>query len=193
MNQTLHSTTEPAPSPARDSTFKRDVAIALANELRRVGASFGHAMNGVAPIQGGTVFANHMMPAAFVRLQTPTAAVQALQILRQYREWKDNWDAEGAPAPSSEAIDIAQNLLGHLRSFPIDPTAMLDANGNPLLLLKYAGGEGEINVHRNALLDFILQRPDGEPEVEADLPVDADGVPGPLDEALRRLMDSIAR
>lgn len=173
----------------RGADFRRQVAAALAQELKRATTSVGYAMSGLMPMQGSTAFSSYCVP-AIIRDQAESPAVQALHILRKFRTWGDNWDAEGAPAPSAEAIDIAQNLLGHLKSFAVAPTAMLDSQGNPLLLLRYGGMEGEINVYRNALIDFMLQMPGSDPEFEADLPTEG-GVPAPLDEALRKLMAAL--
>ncbi|WP_309630123.1 hypothetical protein [Brevundimonas sp.] len=117
----------------------------------------------------------------------PNASVRALQRLRTFQGWGSNWDAEGAPAPSSDALNLASIILGHLNTYPLVPTAMLDAKGQPLLLLKYEGGEGEISVVGPESLEFVLDLPGDEPEAEVDLEMPGTTLPPHLQETLRKV------
>lgn len=114
-----------------------------------------------------------------------SAVVQALGRLRTFHGWENNWDAEGAPAPSEAALDAASELLGFLKPYPVMPTAMLNAFGHPLLLLRYEGGEGEIEITDAEHLDFVIDGANGEVEVDTDVVFDSSGLPASLEAALR--------
>lgn len=127
-------------------------------------------------------------PVPIVQVALKTAAVAALERLRTFRTWEGNWDAEGAPAPSVDAVDAASNLIGFLRSFPITPTAMLDADGCPMLLLTYAGGSGEITVKADGTVEFVLDVPGSEVESEVEVPFDNDALPPSLADVMKRAL-----
>lgn len=119
--------------------------------------------------------------------------VRALARLRTFQHWGDNWDAEGAPAPDPRAIELASIVLGQLQSYPMVPTAMLDARGQPFLLLTYAGGEGEISVVGPHELEFVLDIPGDEAEAETDLEMPGSALPDNLRQVLKRVFSKDAR
>lgn len=128
-----------------------------------------------------------MLP--YVQVET-SPMVRALNRLRLFKNWGENWDAEGAPEPDKAAIDYASELLGYLKSYPIEPTAMLDSIGKPLLLFEYGGKEGEISVGPNGALDFVFDNPEGDLEAEADVEFDASTLPPSLEALLDKIRAS---
>lgn len=166
-----------------------EVAKAIARELCRIAAAGAQGLSSTHFLQA------YQQPAAIIRAMAPahrSAAVQALQRLRTFRDWRDNWDAEGAPAPDQGALNAASIILGYLRNYPIDPTAMLDADGKPMLILRYPGGEGEINVLSDATLDYVMPIPGRDTEYEADVHIDAAALPQQLQDVLQRLQAVLA-
>lgn len=164
-------------------------AVTVALELRRAIAACGASFSALHILAEAerycSVAALSYVSAAGDVKPLPSAA--ALQRLRIFRDWHDNWDAEGAPAPDLRALDAASNLLGFLKSYPVEPIAMLDASGLPMLLLRFLGGEGEITVSGNGAVDFVLDLPDGETQTEVELEFDSQGLPAQLHEVLSRL------
>lgn len=123
---------------------------------------------------------------AYAPVSTP-AGVLALQRLRTFLTWSDNWDAEGAPAPDPKAIEAAQQILGFIQSYSVQLSTMLDANGHPMFFLRFPGGEGEININGDHLIDFAITLPNAETEAETDLEVSSEGLPPALTAVMQRL------
>ena len=46
--------------------------------------------------------------------------------LDKLRELKDDWDNDGAPAPTADAIDAAERILNMLREVPGQAVPMID-------------------------------------------------------------------
>lgn len=166
------------------------VAQAVALELHRLVYTAGQALLPLDNAFAG-ITAGRALPVASYAISgaaCTSAAIQALQRLRMFSTWKENWDAEGAPAPDLDAIEAASNLLGFMKSYQIDPTAMLDAFGKPMFLFNLQGVEAEINLTTGDELDylFVPQQP-GEELVEVGVPFDKTSMPASLDEILRKL------
>ncbi|WP_372706696.1 hypothetical protein [Brevundimonas sp.] len=164
-------------------------AVSVALELRRAvsacGASFS-ALHILAEAERYcSVAAIGYM--AVANDSKPSASAAALQRLRLFRDWRDNWDAEGAPAPDLGALEVASNLLGFLKSYPVEPIAMLHASGLPMFVLNFTGGEGEITVSGDGAVDFVLDLPDGETQAEVELEFDNQSLPVQLHDVLTRL------
>lgn len=163
-------------------------AIAFAAELRRLVHSASISMSAMHILDGPDYARAAMfMVCANHQVATPTRSVSALQRLRTFSGWAANWDAEGAPAPDQEAIEAAANMLGHLRSFPIEPIATLDALGRPMFLLHYTGGEGEISFTSGDTFEFVIDVPGDDSEVETELHFDKSGLPEKLEAVLSKL------
>lgn len=103
---------------------------------------------------GGTA---KRVDAFLVDKATPiTAPVRAIERLRSFKSYGENWDAEGAPAPNPEAIDAAVNLVGFLAPFRGRLRVALDALGQPLILLSAGAAEAELTVVDERRIEFSV-------------------------------------
>lgn len=90
-------------------------------------------------------------------LQAPPVSspvLAAVKRLRAMRAYGQNWNAEGAPAPNPEAVDAAVVMVGFLAPLGLRMTVMLDAFGQPLVLVSNGEGEGEVVLTGPDTFDF---------------------------------------
>jgi hypothetical protein len=97
----------------------------------------------------------------FVVLQHPAAA--GLERLRTFKNWSDNWDAEGGKAPDPKTIDFATKVFSLLAVHSV-PNITLSADGHPMFLY----GEnvrGEVVVTSDQTIDYFFddeEAPEGD-------------------------------
>jgi len=172
------------------------IGVRLARELCRAAEQTAGCFSAVGAMEGRSSAAAYARAAfyaqyvPYVHVET-SALVRALKRLRTFKEWQANWDAEGAPEPDKEAIETASELLGYLKSYPIEPTAMLSAIGKPLLLFRYGAKEGEISVTSEGMIDFVFDTDDGDVEAEADVPFNANTLPPTLESLLEQIKAAV--
>lgn len=85
-----------------------------------------------------------------------SATMSALNRLRTFKTWKENWDAEGAPAPDSDSIEAATQVLSLLALENVAPTVTLNSDGKPMLLINQWGLDGEITVTEPGEVEFFF-------------------------------------
>lgn len=124
---------------------------------------------------------------AFDSVKATSSAIRALERLRTFSTWKANWDAEGAPTPDKDAIEAASNLLGYLKNYNIEPTAMLDSLGKPLFLFSHGASDAEISVLSRNMIEFLFVDGETDRAVEVDVQFDGVGMPPELESALEGL------
>ena len=78
----------------------------------------------------------------------PTSHAElSLTRLREFRDWSDNWDAEGAVAPRPEMLDAAEKLLGQVIGCTnLGVKVALASSGSPLLFLWAGDTLGELQI-----------------------------------------------
>lgn len=79
---------------------------------------------------------------------------KALERLRAFLDWPDNWDGEGAPAPRRDHINSAINLLALLRNTHRSFAVHLTADAQPIFFPRWLECTGEIVIEDNESLSF---------------------------------------
>lgn len=110
-----------------------------------------------------------------------------LQRLRTFRNWKDNWDGEGAPAPEKEALDTSTKVLALLVASGASPKVQLNSDGLPVFSIYGDGLDGEVVVTSKDTIEYYFHG--DEPVGQSDVPFDGVKLP---DELICQLASSLA-
>lgn len=112
-----------------------------------------------------------------------SSALKAIERLRKFEGWGDNWDAEGSPAPEAESLDAAVVLVGFLKQQKLEIAATLESQGKPMLFISGDGGEGEVTVNSARSIDFVLFGVNGD-DAGTDIAFDMNSIPNQLADSL---------
>lgn len=93
---------------------------------------------------------------SFVLIDTPVLA--GLDRLRTFRDWQDNWDAEGARAPDVETLNAASKVFSLLAAHSV-PNVTLDSDGQPMLVFN-GTLRGEVVMTSPSTLDYFFMDDD---------------------------------
>jgi hypothetical protein len=100
-----------------------------------------------------------------------------LNRLRTFKNWPENWNAEGAKRPVLSAIDDATLFLS-LWSSKYVPEVGLTHDGLPMFSLKTPNALGEIIVNADSSLDYYFEYEDGRsPEGDENIPFNKVSLP----------------
>ena len=124
-------------------TVPSGVALQTAHEM---GASTaqqpvraGYVGASPVPVTYGSGTSTSPLPTASERAITfapVSASMDALERLRGFAFWPENWDGAGAPAVSLDVLDAATNLFGLIDNLTyVTPSVALNAHGEPMFML----------------------------------------------------------
>ncbi len=80
-----------------------------------------------------------------------------LNRLRAFRDWKRNWDGEGAAAPNSLAIDAASNFLSLWSPKKTKPEITLTHDGLPMFVISNSQLFAELIVNNDDTVDYFFE------------------------------------
>lgn len=133
----------------------------------------------VKPAEERTLSSSNKAVTHFIVLDNPSHA--GLNRLRTFRDWPDNWDAEGSKAPDNQVLEFATKVFGLLCLYRV-PSVTLSADGLPMFVYG-APIRGEVVVTSTSTIDYFFAD-DGAPEGDG-VPVDHGALPSELVEYLR--------
>ncbi|WP_141402136.1 hypothetical protein [Rhizobium subbaraonis] len=107
----------------------------------------------------------------------------SLARLRSFRTWKDNWDGDGAPAPSSELIDTAIELFALLVNTRVKIRVHVGGDGRPVFFLRDVPANAEVAVEAADEISFSFDTKDKVIE-EFCIPFNGKHLPEPLRKAI---------
>lgn len=149
-----------------------------------------YGFNGTAaPVQlplGTVASSGQLSPTSFAAGQYPfqtSSAQKALARLRKFMNWDSNWDGEGAPKPNADHLEAASLLVGFLSAYGLKQSCVLDALGQPMILVSSDKGSGEITIDTSGNLEFAIQA--GHDDSDIGIPFDRQTIPNRLALALQ--------
>jgi hypothetical protein len=86
-----------------------------------------------------------------------------LNRLRTFKDWKRNWDGEGAASPNLAAIETASNFLSMWTPKKTKPEITLTHDGLPMFVIADSSLFGEIIVNGDDTVDYFFEPLSGEP------------------------------
>lgn len=90
--------------------------------------------------------------------ETSSVASDNLARLISFIGYRENWDGDGAHAPSIDALGAASHLLSHIAGYPLTFGVHLNSDGEPVFFLRDSEYEGEIVVHNQNEISFSFDR-----------------------------------
>lgn len=112
-----------------------------------------------------------------------SASDEALERLRKFRSWKDNWDGEGGLRPDLQTINAAIYLLSLIANTYREFGVHLSPDGRPVFFPRNSEWSGEIVVEDPNHISYEFRR-GTELRDEYDLPFDGRRLPDKLRAAL---------
>lgn len=113
-------------------------------------------------------------PLTFFIVNAPELA--GLERLRVFKDWSDDWDAEGGKAPASGVVDAASKVFSLLSLHKV-PQVTLTPDGHPMFVYG-APLNGEVIVTSETSFDYFFAD-DAAPYGE-DVPFDGSSLPQDL-------------
>lgn len=120
------------------------------------------------------------------QLLEPAAIMGSFVRLRSFEKWGDNWDGEGAPAPTKSNLDSAGIMLGflHSRTGKV-PRASLNSEGEPMLSIMDGDLEAMVTVYAPLEVAYLFAK--GEKELAGVAHFDGRTMPVEISDALSEI------
>lgn len=116
-------------------------------------------------------------PSAILSAPARSPLIDAVNRLKAFKTWTENWDMEGAAAPNVDAIEAAIGLVELIERKGIVPAVALNSDGDPMLMFQRGGVPGEVVVTSAHSLEYYMNY--DEP-LGGDVPFDGVNLPNEI-------------